>query len=205
MPDDPGPRRDGRYVVATASSPMPRRCMVCATPVPALREETFPVPRRTPARGVVGTALFLLGPRFTVRYGRCAAHRVRWAKVVGTVAGLAVIVGPLGTVGSLMATNGRFAVSECAFGLLFVGSFVAIVWARFADLSLGKVRGGAVWIGGFGEPYPRCCPPAIRPSHNQPLLWTAPRRGCIAFYSSAPPGPSRVRPQSGVRQGTWTH
>ena len=36
-------------------------------------------------------------------------------------------------------------------------------------------------------------------THNQPLLWTGPRRGCMLFYYSARTHASRCRPQSVVR------
>lgn len=153
MPDDLGPWRDGRYLVATTSSPMPQRCMICAAPVSALREEAIPLPRQRPAKNVVGAAKFLLGPRFTVKYGRCSAHRVRWSKGLGMLGGLSLLISMLGVVGCFIASNGRFHIGEVLFGLMFIASLAVLAWAHFRDLHLGRVDNEMVWVGGFREPY----------------------------------------------------
>src|SRR3954466_15430475 len=74
-PNDIGPWRDGRYVVASRSSQMPHHCMVCGMKVDALTETAVPLPRDIPAHGLITATHFLLaGERFRVSHGRCERH-----------------------------------------------------------------------------------------------------------------------------------
>src|SRR4051794_22250571 len=121
--DDEGPWRDGWYVVASANSHMPHRCMVCGENIERLDATPVPLPRM--ARGIVSGAHWLLaGERFKVQHGRCDRHRVPWSKYFGVAAGIVSIASMLTFVGSMLAANGRFGTAQGLLLGVFVVSMV---------------------------------------------------------------------------------
>jgi hypothetical protein len=147
---DDGPWRDGWYVVASVTTQMPRRCMICGADVKALNRTAVLLPKH--ARGIIsGSFALIAGERINVCHGRCDRHRTAWSYYIGIATGIISILSLIAFAVAMYANEDRMGPLQAVLIGTFGASAVVTVWLAMTNLRIDRTDGTYIWIGGFGR------------------------------------------------------